>query len=141
MAVKARKTIEQSGVIPIFEDRVVLVTSRKTRRWIFPKGYVGKGLSPVESAAREALEEAGLVGSIDGAAAGSYRYRKQGRSYSVQIFPFFVESMLEEWDEMGQRQRVVVPPLEAIDMLVHDDLRAIVSTYFNIGVELQRLRS
>src|SRR5262249_27670124 len=43
---------------------VMLVTSRETRRWIIPKGWPHKGKAPHHSAAREAFEEAGVVGTI-----------------------------------------------------------------------------
>src|SRR5437867_8741378 len=46
---------------------VMLVTSRETRRWIIPKGWPKKGKSPHHSAAREAFEEAGVVGALPGA--------------------------------------------------------------------------
>jgi 8-oxo-dGTP pyrophosphatase MutT (NUDIX family) len=42
--------------------RVLLLTSRETKRWIIPKGWPMKGRKPSGAAAREALEEAGLVG-------------------------------------------------------------------------------
>jgi 8-oxo-dGTP pyrophosphatase MutT (NUDIX family) len=44
--------------------RVLLLTSRETKRWIIPKGWPMKGHKPWEAAAQEALEEAGLVGQI-----------------------------------------------------------------------------
>src|SRR5262249_33662947 len=40
----------------------MLVTSRETRRWIIPKGWPKRGKSPYRSAAREAFEEAGVIG-------------------------------------------------------------------------------
>src|SRR5436189_3817956 len=43
---------------------VMLVTSRETRRWIIPKGWPHKGKAPHRSAAREAFEEAGVVGAV-----------------------------------------------------------------------------
>ena len=43
---------------------ILLITSRETQRWIVPKGWPSPGLAPHESAAREALEEAGIVGRI-----------------------------------------------------------------------------
>ena len=46
--------------------RVLLVTSRETRRRVIPKGWPIRGLKPREVAAREAFEEAGVVGSIVG---------------------------------------------------------------------------
>src|SRR5260370_36367577 len=42
---------------------VMLVTSRETQRWIIPKGWPQRGRAPYDSAAREAFEEAGVVGA------------------------------------------------------------------------------
>jgi len=53
----------------IVEDgsrQVMLLTSRETCRWVIPKGWPMKGLKPPKVAAREAYEEAGLVGRIIG---------------------------------------------------------------------------
>lgn len=117
----------------MFEDRLVLITARRSDRWIIPKGYVERGLSPADSAAKEAYEEAGLIGCVRHDHIGEYRYRKFGKQFSVTVFPFFIETMLDEWEEMHLRQRRVVTPLEAFDMLSHDELKSIVSGYFGIG--------
>ena len=50
-------TIGEDGV-----TRVLLLTSRETRRWVIPKGWPMKGCKPYEAAAQEALEEAGVTG-------------------------------------------------------------------------------
>ena len=41
---------------------VMLVTSRETKRWVVPKGWPIRGAKPHTSAAREAMEEAGVLG-------------------------------------------------------------------------------
>ena len=105
MAGRYKGFFKQSGVIPVLDNRLVLITSRKSERWIIPKGYVEKGLSPSESAAKEAYEEAGLIGVVHHKEAGQYRYRKFGKSFSVQVYPLFIETMLDEWDEMHDRRR------------------------------------
>jgi ADP-ribose pyrophosphatase YjhB (NUDIX family) len=43
---------------------ILLVTTRRSKRWIIPKGWPIKGLRPAKSAAREAFEEAGVRGKI-----------------------------------------------------------------------------
>ncbi|MCF8382718.1 MAG: NUDIX hydrolase [Chlorobium sp.] len=131
--VKLKRLFKQSGVVPVLEDRMVLITARRSDRWIIPKGYVEKGLSPADSAAKEAFEEAGLVGRVRYKEIGEYRYRKFGKQFSVTVFPFFIETMLDEWDEMHLRERRVVSPGEAFDMLYHDELKAIVSGFFGIN--------
>ncbi|HEX4272082.1 MAG TPA: NUDIX domain-containing protein, partial [Rhizomicrobium sp.] len=51
---------------------VLLITSLNSRRWILPKGWLMPGLSDGQSAAREALEEAGVTGVIATTPLGSY---------------------------------------------------------------------
>ena len=42
----------------------LLITTRRTRRWIVPKGWPMDGHAPHAAAAREALEEAGVSGDV-----------------------------------------------------------------------------
>lgn len=102
----------QYGAMPyqIVDGRVVflLITSRRTGRWIFPKGSLIDGLTPAKSAAQEACEEAGVLGEVDMQPIGTYRTVKQRLRRTlidVQVFPLRVERQLEEWPEMGQRKR------------------------------------
>jgi 8-oxo-dGTP pyrophosphatase MutT (NUDIX family) len=72
---------QQFAAIPLRETEggleVLLVTSRETRRWILPKGWAEDGLTGSELAAKEAFEEAGLIGRMSATAVGSYRYHKR----------------------------------------------------------------
>ena len=95
---------EQAG-----ETMVMLVTSRETHRWIIPKGWAEKGVAPHELAAKEAYEEAGLVGEVRPEAVGSYCYSKRLRSgrelpCRVQVFAMQVEKQLEDWPERQERE-------------------------------------
>jgi 8-oxo-dGTP pyrophosphatase MutT (NUDIX family) len=122
--------MKQSGVIPVIDNRLVLITSRRSENWIIPKGYVEKGLSAAESAAKEAYEEAGIIGRVHHEVAGKYRYRKYGKLFLVSVYPLFIEKMLDEWEEKHCRHRVLVTPAEAINMICHENLRRIISSYF-----------
>lgn len=42
---------------------ILLVTSRKKKQWILPKGGVPRGMLPHNAAAREAMQEAGVLGT------------------------------------------------------------------------------
>jgi 8-oxo-dGTP pyrophosphatase MutT (NUDIX family) len=44
------------------ELEVMLVTSRGSRRWIIPKGWPKRGIPAHDTAAKEAFEEAGVIG-------------------------------------------------------------------------------
>jgi phosphohistidine phosphatase len=84
---------------------VLLVTSRRGGRWILPKGIVEPGQSADRSAAREAYEEAGLTGQVDGRPIGSYRCEKWGGVCTVEVFPMRVAEVLADWPERNERSR------------------------------------
>jgi 8-oxo-dGTP pyrophosphatase MutT (NUDIX family) len=112
---------DQSSAVPIVGDgegvRLVLVTSRKGKRWTFPKGVIEPNLTPQESAAQEALEEAGVLGEINAERIGSYTYEKWGGTCTVQVFGLAVLRVLDEWQEADVRERRIVPPAEAWRLL------------------------
>ncbi len=130
MSSKRQWLYRQSGVIPVFEDSIVLITTRRSKRWIIPKGVVEKGMTPPDSAAKEAFEEAGLIGSVHDFQIGTFRYRKLGGTCTVQVYPLFVEQVLDEWEEMHMRKRKVVSVREAVKMVQHEELSRIISGFF-----------
>jgi len=88
----------------------MLVTSRETRRWIIPKGWPKKGKSPHHSAAREAFEEAGVVGAVGRRSVGSFSYEKRLKNggavvCEVRVFPLQVRRQNKQWPE--KRERIV----------------------------------
>ncbi|WP_108396525.1 NUDIX hydrolase [Devosia submarina] len=104
--------MRQSGALPysVIDGRVVflLITSRRTGRWIFPKGDIEPGMTPWESAAVEAMEEAGVSGQIAVDPIGSYRSSASVDGSSlvdVDLYPLRVETQLDVWKEMDQRLR------------------------------------
>ena len=101
---------------------VMLVTSRETRRWVIPKGWPIKGLKPPKVAAREAFEEAGLVGRIIGKRpVGVFHYEKRldedRLRCEVWVFLFWVDHQLEDWPEKEQRETRWFDPLEAAGLV------------------------
>jgi 8-oxo-dGTP pyrophosphatase MutT (NUDIX family) len=88
---------------------VLLVTSRDTGRWIIPKGWPAKGKPPYKSAAREAREEAGVVGRINRRPVGAFSYKKRLKSgkvvvCKVQVFVLKVRRQETNWLEKGERK-------------------------------------
>jgi 8-oxo-dGTP pyrophosphatase MutT (NUDIX family) len=86
----------------------MLITSRETRRWVIPKGWPKKGKSPQSSAAREAFEEAGVLGAVAKRSAGSFSYAKRLKSGAVvvcdvRVFPLQVRRQSRQWPEKQQR--------------------------------------
>jgi 8-oxo-dGTP pyrophosphatase MutT (NUDIX family) len=87
----------------------MLVTSRETRRWIIPKGWPKKGKSPHRSAAREAFEEAGVLGAVGRQPVGSFSYEKRLKNggsveCEVHVFPLEVRCQRKEWPEKEERR-------------------------------------
>ncbi len=126
MSQKPAHFYKQSAVIPYrIKDgqlEILLVTSRKARRWVLPKGIHEPDLSAAESAAKEALEEAGVEGHTSEQPVGHYSYEKWGGVCFVEIFPMRVETVHSEWQE-SYRDRVWVTASEAAILVEEPDLK------------------
>lgn len=132
----AKDELDQVGVLPwrIGKDgkaRILLITSRRRRRWIIPKGWPMEGYPPFVAASREAFEEAGIVGDISSSPVMAYRYMKvlgDGEEVAcrVQVFGMNVRGTLSHWREMAQRKRRWFSPEAAADTLDDADLAAFV---------------
>lgn len=61
----------------------LLVKTRGSGRWIFPKGSAEPGLTHAQAAAIEAFEEAGVHGRIEEAAFVRYILRRQGKRLKI----------------------------------------------------------
>ena len=131
---KKDEDLVQFGCLPLIvaEDgttRVLLVTSRDTKRWIIPKGWPIKGRKPSEAAAQEALEEAGIIGETAKKPVGSYRYRKRREAdfdlCEVQVYELAVRKELKNWQEKGQRERRWFTLEEAAASIEEADLAAL----------------
>lgn len=103
----------QFGAIPYRRTadglEFLLITSRRTGRWIFPKGGRIGWLSPAACAAQEAYEEAGVEGVVAAGPVGTYRGSKQRPEgeigIEVELYPLEVEVELDDWPERGERRR------------------------------------
>ena len=98
--------------------QVLLITSRDTGRWIVPKGWAEKNIMPWDMAAREAYEEAGVVGVIDQEPAATYHYdkrlsAKKSVACIVDVYLLEVEQELDDWPEKAQRERRWMTPAQA----------------------------
>lgn len=115
--------------------RVMLITTRGTKgRWVLPKGNTGAGSSLHLMAAREAEEEAGVLGAACPVPLGSYRYRKRVSSGAslmadVDVFPLAVNDELETWKEQGQRERRWFLLHEAADAVDEPDLGELIRSF------------
>lgn len=128
----------------------MLITTRGTKaRWVLPKGNLSAGATPHVSAAREAEDEAGVLGAVCPVPLGSYRYRKrQGSGASlmvdVDVFPLAITDELEAWKEQGERERRWFSLDEASAAVDEQDLGILIHTFasseFQSAVNRSRLR-
>ena len=108
------QTIRQVAALPVRKTEagsleVLLVTSRDTGRWVLPKGWPSRRLKDKDAAAREAKQEAGVVGKISSKPIGNYRYRKlegqNSRLVEVSVYILRVQKEKRRWREQTERER------------------------------------
>ena len=116
------KALLQVAAIPFRYEReslkVLLLTTRRKRNWIIPKGWPIEGLNFRQSAEQEAMEEAGVKGSISKDPIGDFIYFKkiapgQKVPCTVVTYGLHVTEQLTEWIEKGQRDILWCSPLRA----------------------------
>jgi phosphohistidine phosphatase len=121
----------QSSVIPYRVNdgklEILVVMSSKRKHWVLPKGISEPALSLQESAAKEALEEAGIEGEVAEQAIGSYSYEKWGAQCTVNVYPMRVTRELSEkqWEENHRGRQWLAPKL-AIKKIKQTELKPMI---------------
>jgi 8-oxo-dGTP pyrophosphatase MutT (NUDIX family) len=119
-------------VSPDQRTEIMLITSRQTRRWIIPKGWPQKDKPPHHCAAREAFEEAGVLGAIEPRAIGSFSHSKRLKggdtvACEVIVFPLKVDRQNKKWPEMDERDVKWLSARQAAKAVRHRELSEIIS--------------
>ncbi len=114
--------------------QVLLVTSRRTRRWIIPKGWPMDGRTPGDSAAQEAWEEAGVVGRPDQRPLGMFSYNKDmgddaGLPVVAMVYALKVKSLASDFPEVAERTRKWVSRKKAAEMVDSPELSRILRDF------------
>ena len=113
---------------------VLLITSLSSKRWILPKGWPEPELGPAENAAREAFEEAGVMGKISAKPVGRYHYLKErkdggGIPCSVDVFMLEVTKQLDDWPEKNSRELAWLPLDQAAARVTEPSLRQLLKDF------------
>jgi 8-oxo-dGTP pyrophosphatase MutT (NUDIX family) len=126
----------QSGALPWRLKRrrkaeVLLVTGRRSGRWMIPKGWPVAGKSLADSAAQEAFEEAGIKGKVDPKPIGTFRHVKQhlllgSLEVDIMVHPMAVERELGDWPERGERTRKWFALDKAAESVDSEELRELI---------------
>ena len=125
----------QSGVLPFRKvngkTEILLITSRKKKKWILPKGVVETELGKKASASKEAFEEAGIIGKIGKNSIGEFTNKKWGGLCRVIIYPMEVSKVLKHWEEESFRRRKWFPVSEVQDAILSKKIGKIVDIFIN----------
>ncbi|MGJ8546929.1 MAG: NUDIX hydrolase [Sulfitobacter sp.] len=111
--------------------QILVVTARRTKRWIIPKGWPMEGKTPAASALQEAWEEAGVTGKPRGDCIGVYSYAKrQGAPDELpclaMVYPVKVKSVAKRFPEYKQRRRQWVSPKKAARLISEPELQKLI---------------
>ena len=133
MSTRTLVLVEQSGVIPYRiingQIEVMLITSSGGKRWVIPKGLIEPNMTPEDSAAKEAWEEAGVLGQVFPDLMGTYEYYKSGCTWQVDVFLLQVETVMENWPEAYKRKRQWVSIPKAIKRVDEPELKLILGDF------------
>lgn len=116
------------------KPEILLITSRRTRRWIIPKGWPIDKMRPAESAAQEALEEAGVEGKSYDLSLGVFTYAKSHASGKAipcvaVIYPLKVKTQHKTFLEAKQRKRRWFSQAEAARKVDEPELAWLISQF------------
>lgn len=135
MSTRTIVLVEQSAVIPYRiqngQIEVMVITSSTGKRWVIPKGLIEPDMTPQDSAAKEAWEEAGLLGKVFPDLLGTYEYQKSGYTCQVEVFLLQVQTVLDKWPEASSRKRQWVSIPKAIKRVNEPELKLIIANLPN----------
>ena len=129
--------IRQTGALPwrIGADRkpeILLVTGKRSSRWIIPKGWPMAGKSLAAAAQIEAFEEAGVEGKVDPQPLGTLGHIKSTAFGSIRaeitVHALKVEQELDDWPEKEERTRRWFPFKEAAAKVRSRELRQLIES-------------
>ena len=111
-------------------QQVLLITSRGSGRWVIPKGWPTKRLKDHKAAAREAEQEAGVLGKVKSKPIGNYTYPKtdgaSAQSLRVAVFQLSVRRERRRWPERDERRRAWFPVHKAAKEVSEPELRTLI---------------
>jgi 8-oxo-dGTP pyrophosphatase MutT (NUDIX family) len=106
----------RSGALPyrLRDGRIefLLIRRRSASHWSIPKGHLIDGVGYAGTARIEAIEEAGIEGTLGTEPVGWFRHRKTRQGFftsdeivEVVVYPLRVEMIDRRWQEDGVRER------------------------------------
>lgn len=114
--------------------QVLLITSRRSRRWIIPKGWPMDQETPAKAAKTEAWEEAGVDGKVSPVCLGIFSYSKEldpGETLPcvVAVFPVKVKTLSKDYPEKSDRRRKWFTPKKAAKLVSEPELAVMLRNF------------
>lgn len=114
--------------------QILLITSRRRKRWIVPKGWPMDGKTPAASALTEAWEEAGVIGTASDTCLGVYSYARLREDEEVLpclalLYPVKVKSLKKKFPEVKDRRRKWVSRKKAAKMVDLPELAKLIASF------------
>ncbi len=131
---RAMSKSNQVAAIPVRRNargrlQVLLVTSRRTQRWVIPKGWPWAGRPDHEAAEEEAWEEAGVRGSVSQESIGTFNYgkRRNGKVFAVKVTVYLLEvtEVARSWPELAERRRAWFSAAKAAHAVTEPKLKVL----------------
>jgi 8-oxo-dGTP pyrophosphatase MutT (NUDIX family) len=113
-AIRGKSAVLESGVLAFRHEgdgdpRILLISRKRSKKWGIPKGKVEPTLTFPETAAKEAFEEAGVLGYISPSSVGMFRAKKRVgdpqilQTIEVWVYLLEVTEAALDWPEKGKR--------------------------------------
>ena len=120
--------------------RVLLVKTKRKGHWVVPKGWAEDGLTPAQSASKEAYEEAGVEGHARDCCVGFYTYDKDlgtGKTVPcmVAVFPLLAQTCHTTFPESGLREHIWCSRNKAAELVASPVLGNLIKTFDPTGLD------
>ncbi len=128
-----RPEFVQAGALCLRDGKhgveVLLVSSLSAKRWILPKGWPMDGKTLAQAALMEAWEEAGVTGTVEEMAIGTFMFQKIVKqrlpvACRCEVFRVTVTGEADDFPEKGRRKRRWVSLADAAAVVEEPALKA-----------------
>ncbi|TBT99869.1 hypothetical protein CWI39_1864p0010 [Hamiltosporidium magnivora] len=99
----------RSGTLPLLPDnKIILISSTKRKEFVLPKGGIEGIETPIQTALRETLEEAGITGVIS-------NIEPFYKDSTCQWYLLNVNHIQTNWEEKNKRKRIFLSIKEILE--------------------------
>ncbi|XP_023645666.1 nudix hydrolase 12, mitochondrial isoform X2 [Capsella rubella] len=147
--IKADETEEDSSVDFVNKLEVLMVSSPNRHDLVFPKGGWEDDETVLEAASREAMEEAGVKGTLREDPLGVWEFRSKSSTVEDEclgcckgyMFALEVTEELEDWPERENRDRKWLNVKEALELCRYEWMQRALEEFLRVMGEEGRLRT